>query len=129
MKRNFKFAALALADVALVAACNNNATPEPVDTMPVIDTTVVEQVIDSTPVVDTPQVATTQKATKATKKTPTKKIAEDVKTVKKVTLDTRKDIEEIKGDLKEVQGAVSTTSKSLAPSKKPDAAQAFKKKN
>ena len=120
MKRNFKFAALALAAVALVAACNNNATPEPVDTMPVID---------STPVVDTPQVATTQKATKATKKTPTKKIAEDVKTVKKVTLDTRKDIEEIKGDLKEVQGAVSTTSKSLAPSKKPDAAQAFKKKN
>ena len=46
MKRNFKFAALALAAVALVAACNNNATPEPVDTMPVIDTTVVEQVIE-----------------------------------------------------------------------------------
>ena len=130
MKRNIKIAALALTAMALMAACNNNTkTEEVIDTMPVIDTTVVEQVIDSTPVVDTPQVATTQKATKATKKTPTKKIAEDVKTVKKVTLDTRKDIEEIKGDLKEVQGAVSTTAKSLAPSKKPDAAQAFKKKN
>lgn len=132
MKKNFRIAALALGAVALMAACNNNATTdELLDTMPVIDTTVVEEVIDTTPVVDTPVVAATPAPAKkaATKKSPTKKIAEDVKTVKQVTLETRKDINEIKGDLKEIKGATSVTKKELSPANKPSAAEAFGKKN
>lgn len=126
MKKNIKIAALALTAMALMAACNNNTqTEELIDTMPVIDTTVVEEIIDSVPVVDTPVVATAP--AKATKKTATKKAAEDVKTLKKATLETKKDIEEIKGDLKEVKDATTSTKKTLAPSQKPSAADAFKK--
>jgi hypothetical protein len=128
MKRNIKIAALALTAMALMAACNNNTkTEEVIDTMPVIDTTVVEEIIDSVPVVDTPEVAPAPAKKAAAKKTPIKKVAEDVKTVKTVTLETRKDINEIKGDLKEVKNATGTETKKLDPNKKPSAADAFKK--
>lgn len=128
MKKNIKIAALALTAMALMAACNNNTkTEELIDTMPVIDTTVVEEIIDSVPVVDTPEVAPAPAKKAATKKTATKKAAEDVKTLKKATLETKKDIEEIKGDLKEVKDAATSTKKTLAPSQKPSAADAFKK--
>lgn len=48
MKRNFRFAAVALTAMALMAACNNNAPEEvALDTLPAVDTTVVEEVIDT----------------------------------------------------------------------------------
>ena len=129
MKKNFRIAALALAVCGLMAACNNNPKEEIVDTIPVIDTTVVEELIDTMPVVDTPAVVTPAPAKKASAKksqSALKKVADDVKTVKAVTLDTKKDVEQIKGDLKEVKDASSATAKSL-PGQKPKAADAFKK--
>lgn len=69
MKKNIKFVALAIAALALTAACNNNAPEEVIDTTP-IDTAIVEEVIDTTPAVEEPVVEEPVKATakKATKK-------------------------------------------------------------
>ena len=49
MKKNVRIAALALAACGLMAACNNNAPAELVDTVVPIDTTVVEEIIDTLP--------------------------------------------------------------------------------
>ena len=47
MKKNFRIAALAVAACGLMAACNNNAPAELVDTVVPIDTMVVEEIIDT----------------------------------------------------------------------------------
>ena len=128
MKKNVRIAALALAACGLMAACNNNAPAELVDTVVPIDTTVVEEIIDTLPEVDTPVVeqpvvkkaATTKKNTTA-KKTETNSV--QLTNIKS----TKKNIEEVQGELKQGEGN-SVGNKALNPNSKPNPADAFNKK-
>lgn len=81
MKKTFKFAAIAIAAMALMTACNN--APETTEDTTAVDT---PEVID-TPVVDTPAVDTTvveeapaTNAKKPAKKTSNKKAVTETKT-------------------------------------------------
>ena len=130
MKKNFRIAALAVAACGLMVACNNNAPAELVDTVIPIDTTVVEELIDSMPVVDTPVVEQPVVKKAATPKKATTKKAEKTNTVSsQITPNTKKkSVEEVKDQLKEGEG---NTTKAMTKSLngKPNAADAFKKKN
>ncbi len=136
MKKNFKFAAIALAAFAMMTACNNNAPEEvALDTTPVMDT-VVEEVIDTVveeeaPVVETAAPAA-KKQTPAKKKTTAEEIKEGVQTVKAASLQAKKDASEVAGELKKGGEAVMNATGSqpkadpLGAKKKP-ASEAFKK--
>lgn len=135
MKKAFKLAAIALCAGAMMVACNNNATEEvALDTMPAIDTTVVDTVVTDTVVEEAP-VAETPAPAKA--KTPAKKqktkveeVKEGIQTVKAVSLQTKKNVQEVTDELqKGGEGSIavgSTKSDPLGAKKKP-AAEAFKK--
>ena len=124
MKNTVKFAALALAAMALTVACkNNNSTVEdtlPVDTLPVIEEVAEDVTLD----VDTVTVAEP-----VAKKASTKKV-EEPKTVQKVTPTTVKkekasEVENLqKGEGQDVK---KIEKKANTPTGKPKAADAFKK--
>ena len=125
MKANFRIVALALATMAFTVACKNAPTEEPVDTTPAIDTTV----IDTLPEEDTPDTVVVEKVvvkTAPAKKSKVEQVVEDVNTVKKATLETKKDVQEVVGELKKGEG---NSTKSVTVGEKPSAADAFKKKN
>ena len=124
MKANFRIAALALAAMALTAACNNAPTEEVGDTMPAIDTTVIDTLPEE-PAVDTVVIVKTVEKAPAKKKSKVEQVVEDVNTVKKATLETKKDVQEVVGELKQGEGN-NVQSTSIAPKKK-SAAEAFKK--
>ena len=128
MKKNFRIAALAVAACGLMVACNNNAPAELVDTVVPIDTMVVEELIDTMPVVDTPVVEQPVVAKKATpKKAATKKTETPTNATTKASIkSTKKNVDEVKGELKQGEGQ-SVGSKGLNPNSKPSAADAFKK--
>lgn len=127
MKKNLRIAALAVAACGLMVACNNNAPAELVDTVVPIDTMVVEELIDTMPVVDTPVVEQPVVKKATTKKAETKKAETNV--VKKTNIAApKKSVEEVKDELKKGEGdKVTAKGKSLSPSGKPSAAEAFKK--
>lgn len=126
MKSTFKFAALALAAMALTVACKNAPAEEPVvadtiDTVAPADTLPAEEPVVDTVVVVKKVVATPKKE----EKSKVQQVVEDVNTVKKATLETKKDIQQVAGELKQGEGnTVQNTS--MAPTKK-NAAEAFKK--
>lgn len=125
MKANFRIVALALATMAFAVACKNAPTEEPVDTTPAIDTTV----IDTLPEEDTPDSVVVEKVvvkTAPAKKSKVEQVVEDVNTVKKATLETKKDVQEVVGELKKGEG---NSTKAVTVGEKPSAADAFKKKN
>lgn len=126
MKRNFRIAALALAAMFTVAACNNQPAEEAVDTTPV-----VEEVIDTTPVVEEVvaeevEVKDEKPAKKANKPAAKK---EDTKVTTTATLETQKKdaVEASKnGTLTESSNKTATTT-SLGTGKKSAATATFKK--
>lgn len=135
MKKNFKFAAIALAAFAMMTACNNNAPEEvALDTTPVMDT-VVEEVIDTVveeeaPVVETTAPAAKKQQTPAKKKTTADEIKEGIQTVKAVSLQTKKDVSEVTSELKKGEGnATAANSGKVNPlgGGKKSAEEAFKK--
>ena len=126
MKANFRIVALALATMAFTVACKNAPTEEPVDTTPAIDTTV----IDTLPEEDTPDTVVVEKVVVKTapakQKSKVEQVVEDVKTVKKTALETKKDVKEVVGELKEGEG---NSTQAVSMGQKPKAADAFRKKN
>ena len=125
MKANFRIVALPLAAMALTVACKNAPTEEVADTMPAIDTTVIDSVVEE----DTPDTVVVEKVVvknaPAKQKSKVEQVVEDVNTVKKATLETKKDVQEVVGELKKGEGN-STKTTTMAPAKK-NAAEAFKK--
>lgn len=102
MKRNFRFAAVALTAMALMAACNNNAPEEVVlDTLPAVDTTVVEEVIDT--VIEEAPVEEAQPV-KAVKKAVKKEAQKAEKTVKAAGANVKKDVQTVSNELKKGEG-------------------------
>ncbi len=124
MKANFRIVALALAVMALAVACKHNPTEEQTDTLPAIDTTVIDTVIEE-PAPDTVIIVKTVEKAPA-KKSKVEQVVEDVNTVKKATMETKKDVQQVIGELKQGEGNTAQTS-SVAPAKKKNAAEAFKK--
>lgn len=103
MKRNFRFAAVALTAMALMAACNNNAPEEVVlDTLPAVDTTVVEEVIDT--VIEEAPVEEAQPV-KAVKKAVKKEAQKAEKTVKAAGANVKKDVQTVSNELKKGEGS------------------------
>lgn len=131
MKKTIRIAALALAACGLMAACNNNAPTELVDTVVPIDTAVIEEIIDSMPVVDTPVVEQPVVKKAATKKATTKKEATKTNITTAASINNpKKSVNEVTGELKKGEGSTVSTGtgkKTLTPSGKPSAADAFKK--
>ena len=89
MKNTMKFAAIALATMALTVACKN--APEAVEDTTPIDTTPIEEIVEDTmPMIDTVEVAAepVKKATPKKKSTSEQKITtvttKDGKTIKAV---------------------------------------------
>jgi len=102
MKRNFRFAAVALTAMALMAACNNNAPEEvALDTLPAVDTTVVEEVIDT--VIEEAPVEEAQPV-KAVKKAVKKEVKKAEKTVQAVGMNAKKDVQTVSNELKKGEG-------------------------
>jgi len=102
MKRNFRFAAVALTAMALMAACNNNAPEEvALDTLPAVDTTVVEEVIDT--VIEEAPVEEAQPV-KAVKKAVKKEAKKAEKTVQAVGMNAKKDVQTVSNELKKGEG-------------------------
>jgi hypothetical protein len=102
MKRNFRFAAVALTAMALMAACNNNAPEEvALDTLPAVDTTVVEEVIDT--VIEEAPVEEAQPV-KAVKKAVKKEAQKAEKTVKAAGANVKKDVQTVSNELKKGEG-------------------------
>ena len=127
MKKNFRIAALAVAACGLMAACNNNAPAELVDTVVPIDTMVVEEIIDTMPVIDTPVVEQPVAKKPAAKKATPKAKTTEPQGPKTVSIKSqKKSVEEVAGELKKGEGST-VGSKTLNPNSKPSAADAFKK--
>lgn len=102
MKRNFRFAAVALTAMALMAACNNNAPEEvALDTLPAVDTTVVEEVIDT--VIEEAPVEEAQPV-KAVKKAVKKEAKKAEKNVVTVNSNAKKDVQTVTNELKKGEG-------------------------
>lgn len=102
MKRNFRFAAVALTAMALMAACNNNAPEEvALDTLPAVDTTVVEEVIDT--VIEEAPVEEAQPV-KAVKKAVKKEAKKAEKNVVTVNTNIKKDVQTVTNELKKGEG-------------------------
>lgn len=102
MKRNFRFAAVALTAMALMAACNNNAPEEvALDTLPAVDTTVVEEVIDT--VIEEAPVEEAQPV-KAVKKAVKKEAKKAEKNVITVNTNIKKDVQKVTNELKKGEG-------------------------
>lgn len=105
MKRNFRFAAVSLTAMALMAACNNNAPEEvALDTLPAVDTTVVEEVIDT--VIEEAPVEEAQpvKAVKAVKKAVKKEAKKAENNVITVNTNAKKDVQKVTNELKKGEG-------------------------
>lgn len=134
MKRNFRYAAIAVAAMGLMAACNNNTQEVTLDTMPAIDTTVIEEVVDTVApdtVVAEPAPAPVKAAKKAVKKQAKK--AEN--TVKTTSLTGKKDVQSVTSELKKAEKGANSVTKSgtnstpnpLNANKKPASEQTFTK--
>lgn len=136
MKRNFRYAAIAVAVMGLMAACNNNTQEVALDTLPAVDTTVIEEVID-TVVPDT--VVAEPAPVKAAKKAVKKEAKKAENTVKTTTLAGKKKVENVTNELKKAdEGTKSVNTKStvsgtksqsnaLGAGKKPASEQTFTK--
>lgn len=103
MKKNFRLAAIALCAVALMTACNNNATEEVVlDTTPI--DTVVEEVMDTVveeeaPAAEEVAPAPAKKKTTEKKKTTSEEIKEGVKVVTAAGVQVKKDAASVAHEL------------------------------
>lgn len=129
MKKNFRYATVALTVMALMTACNNNANEEvPLDTLPAIDTAVIEEVTDTV-------AADTVEAESAPVKAVKKAVKKEVdKTVKAATIAGKKMVETVTDELKKGEGnsvsvgGTKSAAKGLGTGKKPASEQTFDKK-